>query len=80
MLRIVNDNTMTMWTFLISHKNIVDSTLKHFLAMIQTHYNCKVKYIRTNNGTEFVNDDCARMFRELGIIHHRTCPHSRTGL
>ncbi|XP_075085054.1 uncharacterized protein LOC142168292 [Nicotiana tabacum] len=44
----------------------------HFLSFVQTQFNKKVKIIRTDNGTEFVNSVCDTLFKNLGIIHQRT--------
>ena len=32
--------------------------------------------LRTDNGTEFVNSECHKLFTELGILHQRSCPYT----
>ncbi|KAL2235864.1 UNVERIFIED_CONTAM: Retrovirus-related Pol polyprotein from transposon RE1 [Sesamum indicum] len=32
--------------------------------------------VRSDNGTEFTNTTCQSLFRSLGIIHHRSYPHT----
>lgn len=69
LLTLVDDHTRSVWTFLLSHKTIVVTTLKHFFAMIKTQYSCNVKSVRIDNGTEFVNRERVNLLGELGIIH-----------
>lgn len=68
-LAIVDDHIRSVWTFLLSHKTIVVTTLRHFFAMIKTQYSCNVKSVRNDNGTEFMNRECVKLFGELVIIH-----------
>jgi len=51
-------------------------TLKQFLKMVATQFKTTVKGVRTDNGGEFVNGFLQVMFKELGIIHYKTCAHT----
>lgn len=57
-LTIVDDFSRATWTFLITNKQLVPSTLKTYLTLIQTQHNKTVKTVRTDNGTEFMNKEC----------------------
>lgn len=36
----------------------------------------KVKVLRSDNGTEFMNSKCSELFASLGIIHQRSCAYT----
>ncbi|KAF7807107.1 ribonuclease H-like domain-containing protein [Senna tora] len=40
------------------------------------HYNCKIKKIRTDNGTEFTNYECSRILSGMGIEHQKSCSYT----
>lgn len=54
-LTIVDDHSKAVWTYLISHKDIVPILIKKCLNIIYTQFDCKVKMIRIDNGIEFIN-------------------------
>jgi transposase InsO family protein len=41
--------------------------------MVQNQFNCNVKQIRTDNGTEFMSNTMQSYFYLKGIIHQRSC-------
>ncbi|GJY22007.1 retrovirus-related pol polyprotein from transposon TNT 1-94, partial [Tanacetum coccineum] len=43
-----------------------------FLKQIQVSLNKTVRYIRTDNGTEFVNKDLTEYYERVGIFHQKT--------
>lgn len=47
-----------------------------FLQYVKTQFGKSVKVLRSDNGTEFVNSVCDAMFKDLGIIHQRSCPYT----
>ncbi|XP_049397189.1 uncharacterized protein LOC125861305 [Solanum stenotomum] len=55
---------------------IFDMNNEIFLKYVTNQFAKTVKVIRTNNGTEFVNSVCDTMFKELGIIHQRSCQYT----
>lgn len=68
MLTIIDDYSRSSWTFLLPRKSQVSVTLRKFFAIIKTHYSMDVKFVRTDNGREFANKDCADLFKGLGIV------------
>ena len=75
-LTIVDDFSRVTWLFLLSHKSVVCVSIRMFLQYVQTQFGKKVKVLRTDNGTEFVNSGCHKLFTELGILHQRSCPYT----
>lgn len=47
-----------------------------FIHLISNQFNLKIKVVRSNNGTEFVNKRMHDMFSDLGIIHQTSCTHT----
>lgn len=41
--------------------------------MIKTQFNVVVKVFRSDNGTEFVNNNLKSLFRKLGIVYQTSC-------
>ena len=60
---------LTVWTFLLQNKLQVAKTITDFLALIETHFDRKVKSIRSDNGTEIVMEQYLNLFAEKGIFH-----------
>ena len=75
-LTIVDDFSRVTWLFLLSHKSAVCSFIQTFLKFVQAQFGKRVKVLRTDNGTEFVNSGCHKLFAELGILHQRSCPYT----
>ncbi|GKA88738.1 retrovirus-related pol polyprotein from transposon TNT 1-94, partial [Tanacetum coccineum] len=47
-----------------------------FLKQIQVGLNKTVRYVRTDNGTEFVNKDLTEYYERVGIFHQKTVPRT----
>ena len=60
----------------ISHetKSEVLSCFKDFYAYIQNHFSISIQNIRTDNGTEYVNNEFGKFLSENGILHQTSCP------
>lgn len=75
-LTIVDDHSRVTWTFFLKFKSQVSTTLINYITQVQKQYEKSVKIIRSDNGTEFVNQTCTNFFSQLGIIHQTSCPHT----
>ncbi|CAH9138233.1 unnamed protein product, partial [Cuscuta epithymum] len=71
-LTILDDHSRVTWTTLLKDKTMVYPTLANFFTYVETHFNTKVKNIRSDNGTEIVQKECGRLFAEKGILHQRS--------
>lgn len=71
-LTIVDDFTRNTWTQLLQNKTQVKTAMIQFYNVIHTQFEIKIKVIRSDNGTEFINDTCLGFFTEKGILHHRS--------
>ncbi|GJX54220.1 retrovirus-related pol polyprotein from transposon TNT 1-94 [Tanacetum coccineum] len=68
-LVIVDDYSRFTWVKFLSSKDEVPEFIIKFLKMIQVHLNATVRRIRTDNGTEFVNQTLRNYYEEIRISH-----------
>ncbi|GJV71405.1 integrase, catalytic region, zinc finger, CCHC-type containing protein [Tanacetum coccineum] len=68
-LVIIDDYFRFTWVKFLSSKDEVTDFMIKFLKMIQVHLNTTVQNIRTNNGTEFVNQTLKAYYKDIGISH-----------
>ncbi|GJU12608.1 retrovirus-related pol polyprotein from transposon TNT 1-94 [Tanacetum coccineum] len=64
-----------MMKFLRS-KDETTEVVINFLKKIQVSLNKTIRYIRTDNGTEFVNKDLTAYYERVGIFHQKTVPRT----
>nr|GFD29808.1 putative ribonuclease H-like domain-containing protein [Tanacetum cinerariifolium] len=75
-LVIVDDYSRLTWVkFLRSKDEALDFIIK-FLKMIQVRLKVLVRRIRTDNGTEFVNQTLFDSYEEVGISHETSVARS----
>nr|GEW08896.1 retrovirus-related Pol polyprotein from transposon TNT 1-94 [Tanacetum cinerariifolium] len=75
-LVIVDDYSWFTWVkFLISKDETPDVVIK-FIIQIQVGLNKTVRYVRTDNGTEFVNHTMTEYYERVGIFHQKTVPRT----
>lgn len=73
---LVDDKSRATWVYLISDKSVVFHLLKDFILMVQDQFNTTVKVLRTENGTEFMNNTVKEFLNKLGIIHQSSCVYT----
>jgi len=62
------------WIYLIKHKSEVLKCFQNFSSLIENQYDARVKVLRTDNGTEYVNNEFGNFLSAKGILHQITCP------
>ncbi|GJR73215.1 putative RNA-directed DNA polymerase [Tanacetum coccineum] len=75
-LTVVDDFSRGVWLYLLKTKDEVCNMFKSFHSLLLTQFNCKIKSVRSDNGTEFVNNNMDMFFNHNGIIHQTTCPYT----
>ncbi|GJZ85326.1 retrovirus-related pol polyprotein from transposon TNT 1-94 [Tanacetum coccineum] len=65
-------NTLHMDLCGLISKDETPEVVINFLKQIQVSLNKTIRYIRTNNGTEFVNKDLTEYYERVGILHQKT--------
>lgn len=72
----VDEFTHYTVTYLIKYKSEVLSVFKDFIAKGEAHFNCKVVYLYTDNGGEYLSNDFKEFCVQKGITFHLTVPHT----
>lgn len=44
-----------------------------FSAYVKNHFKTTIKSVRTDNGSEFVNQHLSHFLSELGVLHQKSC-------
>ncbi|GKC25855.1 retrovirus-related pol polyprotein from transposon TNT 1-94, partial [Tanacetum coccineum] len=68
-LVIVDDYSRFTWVKFLASKDEAPDFIIKFLKMIQLRLNASVRKIRTNNGTEYVNQTLRDYYESVGISH-----------
>lgn len=71
-LTILDDNTQSTWVYLMQNKMQVPDQIRNFNLYVQNQFSTSIKTIRTDNGTEFFQENCGSIFKQYGIIHQRS--------
>lgn len=54
----------------------VPTIIQNFVQLIKTQFNTNIKIIRSDNCTEFVNNNLQQFFLSAGILHQTSCSHT----
>ncbi|GKA67738.1 retrovirus-related pol polyprotein from transposon TNT 1-94, partial [Tanacetum coccineum] len=65
----VDDYSRFTWVKFLASKDEAPDFIIKFLKMIQVRLNATVRNIRTDNGTEFVNQNLRDYYEQVGISH-----------
>ncbi|GJR41659.1 integrase, catalytic region, zinc finger, CCHC-type containing protein [Tanacetum coccineum] len=75
-LVIVDDYSQFTWVKFLRSKDEAPDFIIKFLKMIQVRLKVPVRRIRTDNGTEFVNQTLREYYEKVGISHETSVAHS----
>nr|GEW46260.1 retrovirus-related Pol polyprotein from transposon TNT 1-94 [Tanacetum cinerariifolium] len=75
-LVIVDDYTQFTWVKFLRSKDETPKVVIKFLKQIQVGLNKTARFIRTDNGTEFVNHDLTHYYESVGIFHQKSVPRT----
>ncbi|GJX50955.1 retrovirus-related pol polyprotein from transposon TNT 1-94 [Tanacetum coccineum] len=75
-LVIVDEYSRFTWVKFLRSKDETPEVIIKFLTQIQVGLNKTVRYIRTDNGTEFVNKDLTDYYERVGIFHQNSIPRT----
>nr|GEZ98383.1 hypothetical protein [Tanacetum cinerariifolium] len=75
-LVIVDDYSRFTWVKFLRSKDETPEVVIKFVQQIQVGLNKTVRYICTDNGTEFVNQTLTDYYERIGIFHQKTVPRT----
>nr|GEU43473.1 hypothetical protein [Tanacetum cinerariifolium] len=73
---IVDDYSRFTWVKFLRSKDETPEVFIKFLQQIQVGLNKIIRYIHTDNGTEFVNKALTEYYERVGIFHQKTVPRT----
>ncbi|GJR57399.1 putative ribonuclease H-like domain-containing protein [Tanacetum coccineum] len=73
---IIDDYSRFKWVKCLQSKDEARDFIIKFLKMIQVRLNTPVRRIRTDNGTEFVNQTLRKYYEKVGISHETSTARS----
>ncbi|GJZ91483.1 retrovirus-related pol polyprotein from transposon TNT 1-94 [Tanacetum coccineum] len=75
-LVIVDDYSRFTWVKFLRSKEETSAFVINLLKQLQVGLNKTVQFVRTDNGTEFVNKDLTDYYESVGITHEKTVPRT----
>nr|GFA81580.1 retrovirus-related Pol polyprotein from transposon TNT 1-94 [Tanacetum cinerariifolium] len=75
-LLIVDDYSRFTWVKFLRSKDETPDVVIKFITQIQVGLNKTVRYICTDNRTEFVNHTMTEYYERTGIFHQKTVPRT----
>ncbi|GJY67437.1 ribonuclease H-like domain-containing protein [Tanacetum coccineum] len=76
MFDIYYDFSRAVWVYLIKSKDEVFGYFVDFVNLISNQFLKRVKVIRSDNGTEFINNKMDVFLRDKGIVHQTSCAYT----
>lgn len=77
-MSIVDDYSRKVWTYLLKTKDEETIKFREWLLLTENRSGYKVKYLRTNNGLEYMSKEFKDMCINNGISRHFTTPGTPT--
>nr|GFA20501.1 retrovirus-related Pol polyprotein from transposon TNT 1-94 [Tanacetum cinerariifolium] len=75
-LVIVDDYSWLTWVNFFRSKDETPDVVIKFITKIQVGLNKTVRYIRIDNGTEFINHTMTEYYERIGMFHQKTVPRT----
>nr|GFB92758.1 ribonuclease H-like domain-containing protein [Tanacetum cinerariifolium] len=75
-LVIVDDYSRFTWVKFLRSKDETPDVVIKFITQIQVGLNKIVRYVRTDNGTEFINHTMTEYYERIRIFHQKTVPRT----
>jgi len=75
-LTIVDDYSRVVWVCMLKSKSEVFDNIQEFVVLIKNQFGKGVKSFRSDNRTEFVNNQMGMFCKTNGIVHQTTCTYT----
>lgn len=72
----IDDYSKKVFIYPMKLKSEVYARMVEFKNLVENQLGRKIKAVRSDNGTEFVNKQMDELFKSSGIIHQRTIPYT----
>ena len=72
----IDDFTRLCWVYFLKFKSEVAGVFQKFKALTENQVDCKIKVLRSDNGTEYTSNQFERFCFEAGIEHQLTVTYT----
>ena len=69
----IDDHTRVSWVFLLKEKSNATNIFQNFHKMVETQFQTKIQFLRTDNGQEYFNNTLGPYLVENVIFHQSSC-------
>lgn len=76
LLTFIDDYTRKIFVYFLKSKSEVYERFKEFQVMVENQTDCRIKKLRSDNGTEYLSTKFQQYLKEKGIIHQTTIAYS----
>lgn len=76
LLTFVDDYSRKVFAIPIKKKSDVFNEFVNFKNLVENQCSSKIKILRSDNGTEYVNNQFLKFLKQHGIVHQKTCPYT----
>jgi transposase InsO family protein len=70
----IDDHSKFTWIYLLKHKSDVFQRFREFQSLVERQFDRKILAVQSDWGGEY--ESLNSFFRQLGISHHVSCPHT----
>ena len=72
----LDDFTRAAWILFLQEKSATKEAIHNFMNLMERHFDIKIQYFFTDNGTEYANLDIRHFFHKKGIVHNTILPYT----
>lgn len=72
----IDDYSRKVFVYIMKNKNQAFECFVKFKNFVENQLNKNIKILRTDNGTEFVNNNFSKLCESAGILHQKTCVYT----
>lgn len=72
----IDDATRKVFVYCLESKGQVTEVYEQFKSLVERQTGRKLKVLRTDNGTEYVNSRMRKSMQRDGIVHQTSCPYT----
>ena len=65
---LTNQATLRIWCFTYKHKDETFKLFRDWKTQVKNELECKLKIVRINNDTKFINDDFKTLLKDSEVI------------
>ena len=75
-MTMLDDHSRKIFLYLLKSKDEVSTCISHFITEMDRKYGLKIQTLRTDNGTEYVNNTVNEILKKSGITHQTSIAYN----